>query len=74
MQESNLAVVFDRFQVDSQGVLRTASSSLPKDILYNFKVKAKETGDIIVLSDTTNINHPIAQYGDAVTSGRHSLW
>ena len=35
---------FDRFQIDNQGILRTTSSNLPQNTLYNFKVKAKETG------------------------------
>ena len=41
-------VFVDRFQIDSQGILRTASSNLPQNTLYNFKVKAKETGNNII--------------------------
>lgn len=39
----------DRFQIDSDGIVRTITSGLPENRVFNLKVKAKETGRYIVL-------------------------
>ena len=35
---------FGRFQIDSQGIVRTTSTTLPENGVFNLKVTAKETG------------------------------
>lgn len=39
------SLFFGRFQIDSQGIIRTASTTLPENGIFNLKVKAKETGN-----------------------------
>ena len=47
----SFGLFLDRFQIDSDGIVRTTTttSALPENRIFNFKVKAKETGNYAIL-------------------------
>jgi len=48
-----------RFQIDSQGVVRTASTTLPENGIFNLKVTAKETGNKACYLKSRIFLHPL---------------